>query len=46
MRAAGPVRRDYPLGTRELDEVRALLALSRTPYLHVSTDRFDLELRR
>jgi oxaloacetate decarboxylase alpha subunit len=46
MRAAGPVRQDYPLAAPELDEVRALLKVTSTPYLRVATERFDLELRR
>jgi oxaloacetate decarboxylase alpha subunit len=46
MRAAGPVRRDYPLSSPEVDEVRALIASTRSPYVRVSTERWDLELRR
>jgi oxaloacetate decarboxylase alpha subunit len=46
MRAAGPVRRDFPLGSSELDEVKALLTTVRTPYVRVSTEAWDLELRR
>jgi oxaloacetate decarboxylase alpha subunit len=46
MRAAGRVRRDYPLAVPELDEVRELLSLTGTPYVRVATERFDLELRR
>ncbi|MFN8205728.1 MAG: hypothetical protein U0S48_24500 [Solirubrobacteraceae bacterium] len=46
MQAAGPVRRDYPLGAPEVQELRALIAATRTPYVRVSTERWDLELRR
>jgi len=46
MREAGPVRRDYPPAAPEIAEVRALLALADTPYVRVSTERFDVELRR
>jgi oxaloacetate decarboxylase alpha subunit len=46
MRAAGPVRRDYPLSSPELAEVEALMQTVRSGYVHVSTERWDLELRR
>jgi oxaloacetate decarboxylase alpha subunit len=46
MRAAGPVRRDFPLASPEAEEVRALMAAARTPYVRVATERWDLELRR
>ena len=46
MQAAGPVRRDYPLSSPELAEVRTLIATARTPYLKVSTERWSIELRR
>jgi oxaloacetate decarboxylase alpha subunit len=46
MRAAGPVRRDFPLASPQVDEVRALLAATRTPYVRVLTESMDLELRR
>jgi oxaloacetate decarboxylase alpha subunit len=46
MRAAGPPRRDYPLAGSDLDEVRTLMETVRTPYVRVSTERWDLELRR
>jgi oxaloacetate decarboxylase alpha subunit len=45
MQAAGPVRRDYPLSSPEVEEVRALIATARAPYVRVSTERWDLELR-
>jgi oxaloacetate decarboxylase alpha subunit len=45
MQAAGPVRRDYPLSSLEVEEVRALIAMARAPYVRVSTERWDLELR-
>jgi oxaloacetate decarboxylase alpha subunit len=46
MRAAGPVRRDYPLSSSEVRQVRELLAVTRTPYVRVATEAMDLELRR
>ncbi len=46
MRAAGPVRRDYPLASPEIAEVRALMAAARTPYVRVATEAWELELRR
>ena len=46
MRAAGPVRRDYPLSGSEVDQVRALLAATGSPYLRVVTEAMDLELRK
>jgi oxaloacetate decarboxylase alpha subunit len=46
MRAAGPVRRDYPLSSPELAEVQALMTTVRSGYVHVSTERLDVELRR
>ncbi len=46
MRAAGPVRRDYPLTPPELDEVRALMATSQARYVRVQTERLAVELRR
>jgi oxaloacetate decarboxylase alpha subunit len=45
MQAAGPVRRDYPLGSREVEEVRALIATASAPYIRVSTERWELELQ-
>jgi oxaloacetate decarboxylase alpha subunit len=46
MQAAGPVRRDYPLSSPEVEEVRALIEVARTPYIRVSTERWSVELRR
>ena len=46
MRAAGPVRRDYPLTPQEVDEVRALMATSQARYVRVQTERLAVELRR
>ena len=46
MHAAGPVRRDYPLASPEIAEVRALMAATRTPYVRVATEAWELELRR
>jgi oxaloacetate decarboxylase alpha subunit len=46
MRAAGPVLRDYPLSAPEVRRVRELLTLTRSPYVRVSTEAMDVELRR
>ncbi len=47
MRAAGPVRRDYPLlSSRELDEVRQLMKVASSPIVQVRSDQFNLTLRR
>ena len=45
MQAAGPVRRDYPLSGPEVDQVRALLAVTGSPYLRLVTKSMDLELK-
>jgi oxaloacetate decarboxylase alpha subunit len=46
MQAAGPVRRTFPLSSEEVEEVRALMATARTPYVRVATETWELELRR
>ncbi|HWE09107.1 MAG TPA: hypothetical protein VG325_07125 [Solirubrobacteraceae bacterium] len=46
MLATGPPRRDYPLGSAELNEIRTLMAIARAPYVHIANARFELELRR
>jgi oxaloacetate decarboxylase alpha subunit len=46
MEAAGPPRRDYPLVSSEVDEIRTLMATTRAPYVRIATARYDLELRR
>ncbi len=46
MRAAGPVRRDFPLASPEVEQVRALLRATDTPYVRVATESMDLTLRR
>ncbi len=46
MQAAGPVRRDYPLSSPEIDQVRTLMRATSAPYLRARTERFELELRR
>jgi oxaloacetate decarboxylase alpha subunit len=46
MRAAGPVRQHFPLASPEVEEVRALLRATATPYVRVVTESMDLELRR
>ncbi len=44
--AAGPVRRDFPLVSADVEEVMSLLAAARTPYMRVATEAWDVELRR
>jgi oxaloacetate decarboxylase alpha subunit len=46
MRAAGPVRRDYPLVSKELAELKVLLETVRSPYVSLRTEQYGLELRR
>lgn len=46
MRAAGPVRQDYPLASPEVEQVRALLKVVDTPYVRVATSSMDVTLRR
>jgi oxaloacetate decarboxylase alpha subunit len=46
MEAAGPPRRDYPLVSSEVEEIRTLMATTRAPYVRIATARYDLELRR
>jgi oxaloacetate decarboxylase alpha subunit len=45
MQAAGPVRRDYPLASPEVAEIRALMAATRAPYVRVASEAWELELR-
>jgi oxaloacetate decarboxylase alpha subunit len=46
MQAAGPVRRDFPLASAEVEEVRQLIATVQSPYVRVASERWALELRR
>ena len=46
MRAAGPVRQDFPLASPQVEEIRTLLKTARSPYLRVITETMDLEVRR
>lgn len=47
MRAAGPVKRDFPLlSSPQLAEVRALMQTARAPVLHVAAAGMELTLRR
>jgi oxaloacetate decarboxylase alpha subunit len=46
MQAAGPPRRDYPLTPPELDELETLIRTVQTPYVHVATEEWAMELRR
>lgn len=46
MRAAGPTRRDYPLASSEVQQVRALVQAINAPYARVATESMDVTLRR
>ena len=47
MRAAGPIRQDYPmLSSPELEQVRKLMALATTPYVRLRTEGLEMTLRR
>jgi oxaloacetate decarboxylase alpha subunit len=46
MQAAGAPRRDYPLVSSEIEEIRTLIRTTRAPFVRILTDRFNLELRR
>lgn len=47
MRAAGPVRQDYPLlSTPELDQVRRLMKVANVPTVQIQSAAMDLTLRR
>jgi oxaloacetate decarboxylase (Na+ extruding) subunit alpha len=46
MQAAGPVRRNFPLTSPEVEEARALMATARTPYVRIAAETWALELRR
>lgn len=46
MRAAGPVRRDYPLAAPEAEELRHLIETVKTPFVHLATERWAMQLRR
>lgn len=47
MRAAGPVRRDYPLlSSPELEQVRKLMDMASMPVVELKTATMDISLRR
>lgn len=47
MRAAGPVRRDFPgLGSTEFDRVRRLMRIATSPLVQIRSSELDLTLRR
>ena len=47
MRAAGPVKRDYPLmSSPELDQVRKLMELTKLPVVEIRSSTLDVSLRR
>ncbi len=47
MRAAGPVRRDYPLlSSPELEQVRKLMAIANVPVVEMRSAGLDISLRR
>lgn len=47
MRAAGPVRKDYPLlSTPELEQARKLMKITDTPVIEVKSSTLNMSLRR
>jgi oxaloacetate decarboxylase alpha subunit len=46
MQAAGPVARDYPLLSAEIEEIRNLIGTVKSPYVRVATERWAIELNR
>jgi oxaloacetate decarboxylase alpha subunit len=47
MRAAGPVKRTYPLlSTPELEQVRRLMRVARAPVVEIKSSVMNLSLRR
>jgi oxaloacetate decarboxylase alpha subunit len=46
MQAAGPVQRDYPLLSAEVEEIRNLIGTVKSPYVRVATERWAIELNR
>ena len=47
MRAAGPVKRDYPLlSSPELDQVHRLMRLAKTPVVQIRSAGLSVDLRR
>jgi oxaloacetate decarboxylase alpha subunit len=47
MRAAGPVKQDYPLlSSPELDQVRKLMQMADVPLIQMHSETLDLTLRR
>jgi oxaloacetate decarboxylase (Na+ extruding) subunit alpha len=47
MRAAGPVKRTYPLlSTPELEQVRKLMRVARAPVIEIKSSSMDISLRR
>ena len=47
MRAAGPVRKDYPmLSSPEFERVRRLMKLATTPFVQIRSSELDLTMRR
>ena len=47
MRAAGPVKRTYPLlSTPELEQVRKLMQLTKVPVIEVMGEGMNIQLRR
>jgi oxaloacetate decarboxylase alpha subunit len=47
MRAAGPVRRDYPLlSSPELEQVRKLMTVATLPLVEIKTGTLEVSLKR
>ena len=46
MRAAGPVKREFPLASDEIEQVRALMRTVDSPYFRLSTEKFDISMAK
>ncbi|MFY9330897.1 MAG: hypothetical protein WAO41_04370 [Candidatus Nanopelagicales bacterium] len=46
MRAAGPVRQEFPMGSDEIEQIRSLMRSVNTPYFRVSTENYDLSVAK
>lgn len=46
MRAAGPVKRDFPLASDEVQQVQALMRAVDSPYFRLTTEKFDVSLAK
>ena len=47
MRAAGPLKRDYPtIASPEMEQVRRLMRVANTPFVQIKSAELDLVMRR